>query len=309
MERFGTYLLTLSLFILGCADQAISAKSHISEQSLDAGLIVGGELLDYNSSTASRIVFISSENSQGYNQICTGSFISDKIILTARHCISKNKGSMSANFRPRDYNIEENKTDVIDLPIESVFTIKANSDLNVETQDLGIIVFSGGLPAGARITKLATQLQNVDTTKMIAVGYGKDTGLKEIDIMADTGEGHLRSKKMRSSAMESVTDIFKLNQKINNGGVCDGDSGSPALVRNKVTREVEILGVASHLDFTQNLDEEDECKNESVYMNMLFYAKHIDACIKTIDSLNFENSDGKALSLTINKAAECSLEI
>jgi trypsin len=271
------------LSILSCSKQSQDQNGFENIKNGD-GHIVGGKDLDYKSAMATQIVYIASViKSSGRDQICTGTFISNDIILTAAHCIATSKDMMSVYFRNKDFNKTQN---IIDVPIVETFE-PTFPELKITRNDLALIKFSGGLPQGAQIASLPSieekQLQSL-SLNFSAIGYGRNTGVESDDAMDSTGEGSLRYKKMSSENLDISSDIFRVDQYKNDGGVCFGDSGGPALIKDKAGKYI-VVGVASAVDpsrIAEGINPKDNCKNESLYLNMYYYAKTLREYIKTL---------------------------
>ncbi|MBC7753286.1 MAG: trypsin-like serine protease [Moraxellaceae bacterium] len=305
-------LIILALFALNSMSCADRKPSSAVFDSVDSGQIVGGELLKYSDSAASSVVFISTENDEGHNQICTGTFIAKNLILTAAHCIARDKDGMSVSFRGKDFLKTRN---IVDIPIAEVYRLNFSElyeerskkgdtiykeqikILNkitgiektkiVRRDDLGIIVFAGGLPAEAKIAlfpqdgKFSVPQSNTQT--ITAVGYGRSNGVLYSDnALAPNGEMILRHKALIISTKEldPSKNTFRVDQFMNKGGVCYGDSGGPAIITDPVTKQNIVIGVASQvLNERNGLGEAqqnaDYCYDESLYINMYFYKQHL----------------------------------
>ena len=276
--------LMLAINLTACSKVAADRQQY-SKASTSGADIVGGQISDYRSAVASSIIFISTENQQGYSEICTGTFISNKYILTAAHCIAKDKEGMSLTFRNYKFSKTQN---ILNLPILETYKLNFKN-INSQRHDLALIKYSGGLPFGAKIAllpnqiQIKTQLSYKNSLSFLAIGYGKNTGHTSDDNLF-TGEGVLRQKIMQSNLIKPTSDLFRIDQQKNKGGVCFGDSGSPALIKNKKTDLMTIIGVASAVDTSRikaDLNIMDSCMNESIYLNMYFYSNLIKEFIRS----------------------------
>jgi Trypsin len=289
--------------LIGCADQKPMGKTFT--KTIDAKAdIVGGTDSTYKSSEDSSVVFISTENSKNENVVCTGTFISNKLILTAAHCISGHgANSMSVTFRKKTYLKDQ---DLVDIPIKEVYRLdfKALHEEQIKKgdilfkdegqfhDDLGIIEYGDGLPEQAKIAYFPKDNQFLVPEKkllsMTALGYGRNNGVLYTDNpMTDNGEMVLRYKKLvtHSKEINPFANTFKIDQVKNKGGLCYGDSGGPAMIKDPVSKKNIIIGVASQVrndrsGLTGSKMEVDYCKDESLYVSMYYYKKYLSAAIK-----------------------------
>lgn len=245
-------------------------------------LIVGGKNLSYSSAMATSIVYISTADDSGAPMVCTGTLISNEFILTAAHCVPHDKDNMSVSFRLKDYKKNQ---EVRDLEIVEAYRLDFSSLAQVKRNDVGLVRFKGGLPEGATISRLPhkTLSAPVKSMSFTAIGYGLTSGIL-VDEMDSGGLGELRYKKLSSNQIIQNSDIFTVDQNKNKGGVCRGDSGGPALVKDKSQGYI-VIGVASGIMNTRKINGQpvnDKCKNESMYLNMFFYAPYLQARMEEI---------------------------
>lgn len=299
MHRF---LIVSILFVLSsCIQEASVSTAKIKNAS-----ILNGTLVQGGTPLSSSIVGVFNSH---YNIICTGTLVSQNVVLTAAHCIPEKTYHLKIVFSNNiDYMLNAREPDVLQefvLPVTD-FRVSSTWDPKDETTeyntgDIALIKFRGKIPAGF---KPATILEDDSSLKIGDVitlaGYGVDEidATKEInplnyqnleeaisygDVICedDKNSNHIKCFKVKRSGdgvlrqtQAPIKFILETEFHLDEtqSGTCNGDSGGPAFI----TKEGEffLLGVTSRGS--------DLCNNVGVYTNAVYYKKWIDDTMRLL---------------------------
>jgi secreted trypsin-like serine protease len=266
-------LITILVFQLALATACTSKKwdqPDVQLQTKDA--IVGGYEVTSGNPEAAYVVMIYGEKANGESYVCTGTFISESVILTAAHCLSKSLDLMSVFFGVKPF-----EAGAVSLPLTDMKVYEADiEDVKLDSRDdLAMISFSGGLPPGAKIAELPQEADEIDKARaMLALGYGRTDGLGDSATMGQD-IGVLREVLLQQEDVRTKEGSFTVSQS-HQRGVCYGDSGGPALALTEDGLSVRIVGVASGVfgSVASGINA-DECQGSSIYMRTSHYLKWI----------------------------------
>lgn len=260
----GAALLLGSL--VACTDQTQIAK--LNQVKAGAGIVNGYDVKE-GSKESKYLVFIV-DQSQGFT--CTGTLISDKLVLTAAHCVGEKPENMKIFFGTNPVGADELVSrDVVKFLAHESYVARSEFP-----NDIALIRFDGGLPDGAKVARLGNpkDLEGRLDLSVLAIGYGRSDGLNAVDGKVSETSGRLRAKILRTKAINPYSPVMTVLQ--NSGGTCFGDSGGPALLVKE--NEAVVMGVASGV---YNLGEDeaaegfDACSYFSEYTFVPVYQKWI----------------------------------
>jgi hypothetical protein len=261
MGAFGKYLvtgLTVLIALSACSPKKFADQNkkneklaELSNLFLDSSQIIGGANLSPIHKISSHIVALYDLAEGG---LCTGSIISEDIILTAGHCIPANPASLVVLFGVDARNAV--------IYRQALFAGAHKNFLPKESgawSDIGLVYFSGGLPEGyTPISILADEIHLQKGVQTELAGYGLSDGVNK------TGSGYLRHTLVSIDNPMFQYGEVTLDQT-KGTGACHGDSGGPAFV--VVDSEIKLWGVTSRGEKDPN----DDCSQYAVYTSANTY--------------------------------------
>jgi secreted trypsin-like serine protease len=234
-------LLTLALAATSVLAACSPQKSTSGMGSSQGENIVNGQVVGDGAAITKSIVGLmmlipSGETADSYHVgFCTGSIISDSVVLTAGHCVEEGAKIVlifSNDLAHGQVNtIPRARLRIADTAVQNPGWISSAHSAD----DLALLHFTGGLPAGYAPAQMLPVVDVVKPGDTINVaGYGiTDEGTDSVGILRQTQiyfAGQSPSGKM------AIEDGTRSN-------VCFGDSGGPAYIQKNGTNF--LWGVAS----------------------------------------------------------------
>ncbi|MBO9667081.1 MAG: trypsin-like serine protease [Bdellovibrio sp.] len=191
----------------------------------DANGIIYGKVVPASDSASNLVVMVFAEDAHG-TSLCTGTLIEKNIVLTAAHCLYE---MTNVRIEPA-LKFSGTKQLLADkVIIHNLY----NGDIS-KGNDIALIRVKGILPKNYVKAELPTSADAVkEDMKIKLIGYGMTNGPGD-------DAGTLRTAE--AIVYYAGKDLMIINQE-NSTGICDGDSGSPALI--KKNNSYVVVGVAS----------------------------------------------------------------
>jgi secreted trypsin-like serine protease len=242
----GAYQLTANL--LSCQPAAYKGSS-----------IVGGKVVE-GGDPDQRLVTMLKIKRDGRDHVCTGTLISDRVILTAAHCVvDASTSDIEASFVTKEgCPVHQLQTQVREI---DRFVVHEEFDGDPRSfADVALVLLKEKAPEDqSRIPLLPTELK-LTSDSVTFLGFGiTDEKQKNSQVLRRVDKSFTRDFKVES---RTIT----VNQSGGSGGFCRGDSGAPLI--GEVWGEPYVLGINSA---NIGLKPGTECQTASLAMSTEFF--------------------------------------
>lgn len=261
----------LSLSVVACSQKAQEAGEVVATGSS----IIGGVQVDaadtISKSTVAILASVTTEDGKEGQSICTGSLLSDNVVLTAGHCVPSEKEfktvAMYVIFN-RDLN-KMGRADIRLVTDAFVHPLYGTSKNGADAHDVAVIRFAGAKAEGYEVAKF---LDDESILKQGAIVTLAGYGLNETDGVTTKSDNTLRKVDVQ------VYDHFGNHEIIldqtQGKGACHGDSGGPAFIQ--VGGVQYVWGITSRGAGKNGVD---DCSLAAVYTKVKSERSFIDAAL------------------------------
>lgn len=261
--------LTVLTLAACSADRGTSLENseiseHVKGCQSEAQGIVNGTEINAPDPDSKRAVLLLIQSGETITS-CTGVVISNRVILTAGHCVKgAKKTGIIAVFNTEmtcspGFNASKSITSVDILTHEDY---KGDSRAK---DDLAMVKLESPIPASYRPQELYDGQSPLSSDDVLMIGYGI------------TSEGKSDSLRLRKTIKSFKNEAAQKDQNIGfdqrtaSGGVCTGDSGGPVYVQ--VGGQFKLIGVNSIVMGKSN---ETACHTMSMAMYMPAFADWVE---------------------------------
>ena len=278
MKKLSMILICCQLLFSACSDKG-SRGSIVTTN--EAG-ITGGQKVIVDSKLSRMVVLVDAAkiSSVGFIRngrevfpveriLCTGTFITENIVLTAAHCIKEAPFKMRIVYSENSSDKSARHSGVAEVLIHESYVKGAATSTN----DIALIKIQGKRPSDYSVSTITTMPATTENFSLLSIGYGLT------DNKLDDG-GILRRVMTTGISYDPSSPTFTIDQSVGTG-VCQGDSGGPGFVLKD--GKFSVLGVASSVYSLEKEDKTYACRHFGVYANAFYHASWL---VKAIEQLN-----------------------
>lgn len=254
------YALLFLLSLVSCTPGKVDDRGPSSENlNLDcradsSASIVNGTVVSMSENDAQTVVMLMVHRNDKVTS-CTGVPISEKVILTAAHCVDTAAANDIAAIFYTDMDCASGYSQNNSVTAES-YVLHPDFKRDFQSQgDLALIQLSQPIPANYKIASLLEGADKITHDEVVMLGYG---------ITHEQAKDSLRLRKTTKSLKDHSYikgPLIMFSQDDAKGGFCRGDSGGPAFV--EVFGAKKIIGINS---VNIGKDPNTECRTASASM-------------------------------------------
>ncbi len=260
-------LVLLPFLFIACS------KSNQSDSA-----ILGGQTVPQESDIAQSTVALGFYKNGKFKADCTGTVVSNDIILTAAHCVKSYEMNDSDvivyfgnEYKTYNESLERSTISWIYHPgYEAVQD--QNGQFLTAYNDVAVVKIQGGIPSGFKPAALIGAEREIPTnSEIIIAGWG-----------ATSDDPIIYSSSLQSTTvtLSKYWNTHLITDQRNQKGACFGDSGGPAYVYNK-THDLTVIGLTR--------GPHDQVYNCSEFGEYTSITANLDFILESIRDLNGTN--------------------
>ncbi|RYZ69731.1 MAG: trypsin-like serine protease [Proteobacteria bacterium] len=260
--KYKILFLVSAIFLQACSNS--DQNENQRGPRCETGIINGTEVSEADP-FAKRVALLQYDVSGS----CTATLISPNVLLTAAHCV-RGKSNLRVSFgiagdACATIGPQAKVRRVVATRVHENYDDRgfSTNDLNLVKNDIALVRIKGEAPRDMVISRVYDERAQLDSSELIAVGYGDTTERSQQAPLLRRVTKSLRDVEPTAWAQQ-----LTLLQPYS--GICTGDSGGPQFVRSRGQYQIYAINSA-----VAGLNDQDYCRNKAVLMFAPYFADWI----------------------------------
>lgn len=279
MVKMASYFIFGFLVLTGCTTtlqlEPVASLTRCRETKRSHESIVGGKEVGFGDPDQQLVTMLKIRRGD-HESVCTGTLISDRVILTAAHCVS---GVDPEDVIPHFVTTEGcpvNQARETTIEVKKSILHKNFDGSPQSLADVALLYLDEDAPKEQQRLPVLKKDEKPTSDKILLIGFG---------ITGETQKDSQVLRRIYKSLKEDVTPRNRsllVNQANGRGGFCRGDSGAPIIA--ELWGEPRVIGVNSaNIGMQANT----ECQTMSLAMDVLAFSDWIQKYKTELDDLNW----------------------
>lgn len=221
--------------------------------------VFGGKPVDGSDVIARSVPAILYRDDSGLH-LCSGVALAPRLVLTAAHCTAGDREQIQVVFATALIGVGPDRIRSVATVARAVTTPEARGKSAFQNpDDVALVLLDAPAPDGTAFAVLADTLPAGGSTLTVA-GYGATSDFRTPNAQGQRQLGFDQVLRAATLALTSADAVLLLGDQTRGAGICNGDSGGPALLPGT---PLTVAGVLIGVSSTRAVN--DSCRGKAWY--------------------------------------------